>query len=373
MAIADQGFEDDDDAELSAPADVRTVTITLELAGERLDRALSLLVEGISRARLQALLAAGAVSDGVVAVEQPSRRVKAGESFVVTLPPPEPAEPAGEAIALDIRHEDRDLIVIDKPAGLVVHPAAGHQRGTLVNALIAHCGDTLSGIGGVRRPGIVHRLDKDTSGLLVVAKTDAAHQGLSAQFASHGLDGRLVREYRALVWGSLGRTAVTIDADIGRSPAHRTRMAVVKSGGRRAVTHVEVRAEIDASADAPKAKRPRAKGTAIVRRAIEPGHVPTLVSDLRVRLETGRTHQIRVHLAHLGHPVLGDTTYGAGFKTRAAKVGVAVQVALEALGRQALHAAVLGFEHPVTGAAMLFHSAPPADMQRLIDALENGG
>jgi 23S rRNA pseudouridine1911/1915/1917 synthase len=258
----------------------------------------------------------------------------------VDTPPSAAPEPAGEAIPLAIVFEDDHLLVLDKPAGLVVHPAPGHADGTLVNALIAHCGDSLSGIGGVRRPGIVHRLDKDTSGLLVVAKTDAAHQGLSGLFADHGRSGSLSREYCAVVWGWPDRSAGTVDAPIGRRPRQPTRMAVVGSDiGREAITHWRVE------------------------EALGPA---TLV---RCRLETGRTHQIRVHLAHIGHPLLGDATYGSGFKTKAATLGADARSALSDLGRQALHAAHLGFEHPVTGQPLAFESPLPADLARLIGSL----
>ncbi|HEU4518600.1 MAG TPA: RluA family pseudouridine synthase, partial [Microvirga sp.] len=255
-----------------------------------------------------------------------------------------PAEPEAEAIALAVVYEDADLIVIDKPAGLVVHPAAGHESGTLVNALIAHCGESLSGIGGVKRPGIVHRLDKDTSGLLVVAKTDLAHQGLAAQFADHGRTGPLERAYRAVVWGVPARARGTIEAALGRSSHNREKIAVLApERGRFAITRYEVE---------------------------EPLSPPDPAASLvRCELETGRTHQIRVHMAHLGHPLLGDALYGSGFRTKANRLSAAQQAALAALGRQALHAAVLGFEHPRSGQALRFESPLPADMATLVAAL----
>jgi 23S rRNA pseudouridine1911/1915/1917 synthase len=235
--------------------------------------------------------------------------------------------------------------VIDKPAGLVVHPAAGHDSGTLVNALIAHCGESLSGIGGVKRPGIVHRLDKDTSGLLVVAKTDRAHRGLAAQFADHGRTGALERAYIALVWGVPDPTRGVVDGAIARSTANREKMAVVADDrGRHARTHYAVEA------------------------VFGPARAP-VASCLRCRLETGRTHQIRVHMAKIGHPLLGDESYGAGFKTKAVRLSPEAREALRGLGRQALHAAVLGFEHPVSGENLHFESEPPPDLQRLIGAL----
>lgn len=314
-----------------------------EDAGDRLDRFLQQRFPQMSRARFQALIANGCVAvEGAVVLES-RRKIKPGERVSVRLPPVIAAEPAPEPIPLAILYEDAALIVIDKPAGLVVHPAAGHETGTLVNALIAHCGDSLSGIGGVRRPGIVHRLDKDTSGLLVVAKTDEAHKGLSAQFAAHGRDGRLERAYLAVVWGAPERRRGTVDAPIGRHGTAREKMSVVhRAGSREAVTHYEVEKSFGQ---------------------------PAYASLLRCRLETGRTHQIRVHLAHIGHPLLGDDTYGKGFRASIGKLPEPAQAALRALGRQALHAAVLGFEHPVTGRPMHFESGPPGDLAGLIAAL----
>ena len=322
-----------------------TLTIGPDDAGVRLDKLLAERVAELSRARVQALIRAGNVTGPAGAtIKDGAHRVKPGEVFTVRVPEPEPAAPSGEPIALDVVYEDRHLIVIDKPAHLVVHPAAGHASGTLVNALIAHCGASLSGIGGVKRPGIVHRLDKGTSGLLVVAKTDAAHQGLSEQFAAHGADGRMSRAYLALVWGKPLRPRGTISARLGRSAVNRTKIAVVKGeAGRHAVTHYEV-------------LKTFTNGGATV-------------SLLRLELETGRTHQIRVHLAHIGHPVLGDLTYASGFKGKAAKLMPAARAALQALGRQALHAAELGFEHPVTGKKKRFTSELPADMRDLLSAL----
>jgi 23S rRNA pseudouridine1911/1915/1917 synthase len=310
-----------------------------EHAGQRLDRVLALLLADFSRARLQALIKEGAVSDAAGLLLDASRKVREGEAFSVIVPPAVAALPQGQDIALEIEFEDAHLIVINKPAGLVVHPGNGNADGTLVNALIAHCGDTLSGIGGVKRPGIVHRLDKETSGLLVVAKTDAAHAGLSKQFASHG---RLVREYLAVVWGQPILPRGTVEAHLGRSPTNRTRMAVVREiHGRHAVTHYALEASF--------------------------GGVASL---LRLTLETGRTHQIRVHMAHIGHPLLGDAVYGSGFAASRSKLSVAGAEALEQMARQALHATVLGFDHPVTAKKLRFEREPPADLARLIDALD---
>jgi 23S rRNA pseudouridine1911/1915/1917 synthase len=240
--------------------------------------------------------------------------------------------------------EDEALIVIDKPAGLVVHPAAGNWTGTLVNALIAHCGDSLSGVGGTRRPGIVHRLDKDTSGLMVVAKTDAAHRALSQQFADHGRTGPLRRGYLALVWGVPERAHGAINQPLGRHPHIRNRMAV-RPDGRQAITHWDVIEHFHGSDRRP------------------------LASLLACTLETGRTHQIRVHLAAIGHPLMGDETYGAGFKTKANQLSSQAQAALQALGRQALHAYLLAFEHPDQRKLVELRSELPLPLARLRDSL----
>jgi 23S rRNA pseudouridine1911/1915/1917 synthase len=277
-------------------------------------------------------------------MRDPEYRVKPGDAIEVDVPPPEPAKPEAEAIPLDVVYEDDDLIVIDKPAGLVVHPAAGNRRGTLVNALIAHCGDSLSGIGGEKRPGIVHRLDKDTSGLLVVAKNDRAHRALAAQFADHGRAGPLERAYLALVWGVPSPPRGEIDAPIRRDPRSRIKMAV-RAGGRRALTRYEVREVY------------RRGGKAVA-------------SLVECRLATGRTHQIRVHLAHIGHPLLGDPVYGTGYRSKVTLLSPATRIALEALSRQALHAFRLGFAHPVSGKPLRFESKLPADLARVVKALK---
>ncbi len=303
--------------------------------------------EPLSRARLKTLIDEGRVSrltDGTPTIWiDASYRVKDGEQFALDVPAPRPARPAAQAIPLDVVFEDDHLIVLLKPAGLVVHPAPGNHDNTLVNALIAHCGASLSGIGGERRPGIVHRLDKDTSGLMVVAKTDRAHRHLSEQFAAHGRDGRLTRAYTALVWGGLLPHVGTADANIVRSSHNRTKMATAKTAGRTAITHYKVRQHFGD---------------------------PIEVSMVECRLETGRTHQIRVHLTALGHPLLGDKTYGTGQRTRKAKISVEAQAALERLGRQALHAHHLGFQHPATEEPMAFDSELPPDMQALVMALK---
>lgn len=324
--------------------------VTPEGAGVRLDAFIAARLEGVSRTRVQALIRDGRVTDAGGTIGDGGRRVKLGETFEVELPPPEAPEPVGEDIPLKIVFEDKHLIVIDKPAGLVVHPAAGHDHGTLVNALIAHCGDSLSGIGGVRRPGIVHRLDKDTSGLIVVAKTDAAHQGLSEQFAAHGRDGRMQRAYLALIWGKLDRVKGTIDAPLARSQRDRKKIVVVRhSEARHAVTHYEVLKVFRGGGEKP------------------------LASLVRLVLETGRTHQIRVHMAHIGHPVLADQVYASGFKSSLGRLTAEVKGAVEKLGRQALHASELGFAHPVSGKPMHFESPLPPDLALVVDLLSRDG
>ena len=329
------------------PATRHELTVGPEDSGLRLDKYLSTRLPDISRSRLRTLIDAGHVSQDGATLSEPSHRVKSGGVFRVDVPPAEPATPQAEDIQLNVVFEDAHVIVIDKPAGLVVHPAAGHATGTLVNALIAHCGDSLSGIGGVKRPGIVHRLDKDTSGLLVVAKTDAAHKSLSEQFAAHGRDGRLHRAYLAIVWGLPRPKAGRIEAALGRKASNRTKMAVMRRDeeGRPSITHYEVIAGLPKGDEKPAA------------------------SLVRCTLETGRTHQVRVHMAHIGHPLLGDATYGAGFLSSTRKLPPGAQEALAALRRQALHAAELEFEHPKMHKMMKFKSKLPNDMDRLLLAL----
>ncbi|MGI9479084.1 MAG: RluA family pseudouridine synthase [Hyphomicrobiaceae bacterium] len=314
-------------------------------AGKRLDRYLSTMIDELSRQRLKALILDGEVCVDGAPLLDPAHKVRPGSVVEVAVPEAVSPEPLGEDIALDVVFEDPHLIVIDKPAGIVTHPAPGHETGTLVNALIAHCGAELSGIGGVRRPGIVHRLDKDTSGLLVVAKTDQAHKGLSAQFQAHGRDGRLQREYLALVWGRFERPSGMVDKALARSPVNRRKIAVAKPGtGRRAVTHYMVERSTATEAGAE-------------------------VSRVRLRLETGRTHQIRVHMAAIGHPLLGDRAYGAGYKASEALLPIPAQKALSALARQALHASLLGFQHPVEDKPLRFDSPVPPDIRAVQDHL----
>ncbi len=313
--------------------------------GERLDRLLAKHLPDMSRSRLKVLIKAGHAAHNGRTIVEPNLRVKPGEIFQITVPPAEPAIPKGESIPLDVVYEDDWLIVIDKPAGLVVHPAAGNWSGTLVNALIAHCGSSLSGIGGVKRPGIVHRIDKETSGLMVVAKSDAAHHALAKQFADHGRKGALERSYEALVWGVPSPRKGTINAPLGRKPQARQKMGVLASGGKDAVTHYEV---LDTFGPA---KEP-------------------VASRVKCVLETGRTHQIRVHLAHIGHPLIGDPLYGTGFKTKSQMLPEGPRKVLEMLPRQALHACVLGFSHPRDKQTMHFASPLPDDISRVLKSLK---
>lgn len=335
-----------------------TMEIEAEASAERLDAALARRIPSLSRSRLKALIGEGRVTLDGTLVTDASRKINAGARLVVDLPAPIAATPEPEDIPLDIVHEDDDVVVLMKPAGLVVHPGAGNSTGTLVNALLHHCQGTLSGIGGVERPGIVHRLDKDTSGLMVVAKTDRAHQSLAAQFADHGRTGPLERAYQAIVWGVPKVAEGTIVTQIGRDPRNRQAMAAVKSGGREAITHFRVLETFGAP-------RPGAK----IREA-EAGPVASLVE---CTLETGRTHQIRVHMAEIGHPLLGDDLYGSGFRTKVdklARIAPEAAEALTALDRQALHAFLLAFAHPAgRKKVMRFERPLPADMTRLVEAL----
>jgi 23S rRNA pseudouridine1911/1915/1917 synthase len=321
------------------------VTVGGDEGSPRLDRVLAVLRPELSRSRLKALILAGSVTARGAPIRDPAYHVAKGDTITIDVPEAAPPEPRGEDIALDIIYEDEDIIVIDKPKGLVVHPAAGHETGTLVNALIAHCGASLSGIGGVRRPGIVHRLDKDTTGLMVIAKNDRAHQSLTAQFADHGRTGPMQRGYMAFIWGVPNRARGTVDAPIDRHPFAREKMAV-RDSGREAVTHWELRA------------------------AFSGRDGKSVASLLACQLETGRTHQIRVHLSHIGHPLMGDAVYGPHFKTKAGQLGSKGQAALADLGRQALHAYLLALEHPRTGEFLRWETALPKDLLLLQTALE---
>jgi 23S rRNA pseudouridine1911/1915/1917 synthase len=306
-------------------------------AGQRLDRLLALHLPQLSRTRLKRLIESGHVTERGATVRDPSLRVRYDQNFVVILPEIEEAAPRPEPIRLDIRFEDAHLIVIDKPAGMVVHPAPGNPEGTLVNALLDHCGASLSGIGGVRRPGIVHRLDKDTSGLLVVAKTEAAHQALSRDFAAR----RINRAYAAFVWGVPQPATGEIAGNIGRSTVNRKKMAVLGEGrGRPALTRYRVERAYRADA-----------------------------ALVECRLATGRTHQIRVHLAHFGHPVIGDAVYGTRAGRRVTHSGP-VGAQIGQFPRQALHARRLGFDHPIDRRRLEFDSPLPADLRQLEESLE---
>src|ERR1700681_4310058 len=320
------------------------VTVAGDEGSARLDRVLAVRVAELSRSRLKALILAGSVTLKGAPVRDPAYHVAPGDTIAIDVPEAADPEPAGEDIALDIVYEDDDIIVIDKPKGLVVHPAAGHETGTLVNALIAHCGTSLSGIGGVKRPGIVHRLDKNTSGLMVAAKNDRAHKSLTEQFADHGRTGAMRRGYMAFVWGVPNRQRGTVDAPIDRHPHAREKMAV-REGGREAVTHWEVQETFNGRDGKP------------------------VAALLACQLETGRTHQIRVHLAHIGHPLLGDAVYGPHFKTKASHLAPRSRAALTALGRQALHAYLLALEHPKTGEIREWISDLPDDLTLLRDCL----
>lgn len=313
---------------------VHTLTVAPSQAGSRLDRWLAECLPDLSRSRLQALIEEGALrTDGGV-VETASRKVKADETYLLNVPPPISATPEAQDLDLVIVYEDDDLIVIDKPAGLVVHPAPGSPDSTLVNALLHHCAGSLSGIGGVRRPGIVHRIDKDTSGLLVAAKNDRAHHGLAGQFAEHSIE----RVYAALCWGVPLPRHGEVEGPIGRNPADRKKMAIVP-GGKPALTYFKVISVF--------------------------GEFASLIE---CRLATGRTHQIRVHMTSIGHPLVGDQLYGRG--NRRGSMPVEAKTVLNSFPRQALHAKILGFIHPISGENLLFESPLPNDFKELVSSLE---
>ena len=318
------------------PPESFAYTATPEDHGQRLDRVVAAAIGSLSRSRVKALIDQGHLSRGEKPVRDPSEPAKAGLTYTLTLPPPEPATPQAQDIPLTILFEDADLIVLNKPAGLVVHPAPGNADGTLVNALLAHAGEEFSGIGGEMRPGIVHRLDKDTSGIMVVAKSDRAHRTLSENFATRDLD----RTYLALVWGLPTPAAGDIEGAIGRHQTDRKRMAVVTRGGKAALTHYTTLSAW-------------AEGCAL----------------LRCKLATGRTHQIRVHLATKGNPLVGDPVYLRRVPTGAKTLPLEARNTLLAFPRQALHAETLGFRHPVTGQPLSFSAPPPPDMAALLEAL----
>ena len=323
---------------------MRRAVVASDQAGWRLDRFLAAALGDISRSRLQQLLQSGAVTHTRKTIRDGNFRVKPGEAYTVHVPPPAPAAPQGQNIPLHVVYEDRDLIVVEKPAGLVVHPAAGNPDGTLVNALIAHCGASLSGVGGVARPGIVHRLDKDTSGLLVAAKNERAMASLAKQFANHTIE----RAYQAIVWGAPRAGEGVVEGQIGRNPFDRKRMAVLRGGGKQARTRYRL---VEKFGDPEK----------------------PFASLVECRLETGRTHQIRVHLTHIGHPLIGDPSYGKSRQAPRPKT-TTQEVAFAAASnfpRQALHAYILGFQHPTLHKTMRFESRWPADLADLVSALRS--
>ena len=335
-------MSDTENSQTVITGDRRTALAGDDHAGWRLDRFLAAALPDFSRSRLKQLLDEGAVSQGARTIKDANHRVKPGESYLVTIPPTAPAVPQGQDIPLEVVYEDKDLIVINKPAGLVVHPAAGNPDGTLVNALIAHCGPGVLRIGGEERPGIVHRLDKDTSGLLVAAKTERAMASLAKQFANHTIE----RAYNAVVWGSPRDTTGLIESQIGRSPFDRKRMTVLRAGGKRAATRYKVIEKFG------------------------PGDRP-FASLIECRLETGRTHQIRVHLTHLGHPLIGDPQYGRNRTAPRAKSPEETRAFTAAADfpRQALHAFVLGFQHPSLHKTLRFEAPWPADFAELVEGL----
>jgi 23S rRNA pseudouridine1911/1915/1917 synthase len=355
-APSDDAFDPDEDAAVDTPivwrieADPDTLSVA---PPDRVDRWLATAVLSglgagadptvdlppLSRSRLKSLILDGQITVDGATISDPSTPVKPGSVFELSVPPPEAAEPIAQDIPLSVVFEDAHLIVIDKPAGMTVHPAPGSPDRTLVNALLFHCGQTLSGIGGVKRPGIVHRIDKDTSGLLVVAKSDAAHHGLADLFAEHNIE----RTYRALAWGVLLPSVGHIETEIGRHPSDRKRMAVRPEGrGKHAITHYKVLESF--------------------------GETACLVE---CQLETGRTHQIRVHLAHLGHPLVGDQIYARGRTGKVASLEDNTRAALAEFPRQALHAASLGFVHPITEEELFFESPSPADFENMIKMLRS--
>ena len=314
-----------------------TTVAAPEARGQRLDRFLADAIGTLSRSRVKSLIEQGLAHRDGQPLREPAEAVRAGATYQLELPPPQPATPQPQAIPFTILYEDADLIVLDKPAGLVVHPAPGNEDGTLVNALLAHCGGQFTGIGDERRPGIVHRLDKDTSGIMVVAKTQQANTALTAAFAARDLD----RAYLALVWGLPNPTEGDIEGAIGRDRRNRKRMAVVPRGGKPALTHYRTQRSWQ-----------------------------TAVALLECRLATGRTHQIRVHLATKGHPVVGDPLYLRRIPTAARPLPDPLRCLLLDFPRQALHAARLGFAHPRTGQSLSFTTEPPPDLRRLIAALD---
>ncbi|MBL4739725.1 MAG: RluA family pseudouridine synthase [Sneathiella sp.] len=320
---------------MPSPEGTHQVEVSEKDVGKRLDSFLTENLDGFSRNRIKPLVKDGhALLDGNICTD-PSRKIRIGETYQITIPEAVDPDPTPEDIPLDVVFEDEHLIVINKPASMVVHPAAGNWSGTLVNALLFHCGDSLSGIGGVKRPGIVHRIDKETSGLMVVAKTDAAHQGLATLFERHDIE----RTYRAIVWGRVYPTTGEVSKNIGRDPNNRKRMAVVESGGKTALTRYKLEENFE-----------------------------DIASLVRCNLETGRTHQIRVHMAHIGLPLVGDPVYTKPKLSRTKTLSEARQNVIRKFSRQALHAQTLGFVHPITNKPLKFEAEFPSDMKKLFIA-----
>lgn len=323
-----------------------------EHIGTRLDAFIaSFMPSYVSRSRVTEIIKQGGVTVNGKEAKKPNHRLKLNDAIIMEVPEPEEAEPEPENIPLDIYYEDDHLLIINKPAGMVVHPAPGHWSGTMVNALLHHCGDTLSGIGGVRRPGIVHRLDKDTSGLLVVAKNERTHSGLTRQFMDHGRTGPLERNYLALVWGRFEKLTGSVNAPLARSPNNRKKRAVVKDDhteAKEAITHFTVKSEYGKDEDG----------------------FP-ICSLVECRLETGRTHQVRVHMSHIGHPLVGDQDYGKHFQTKENTLPEATKEIVAGFKRQALHAALLGFEHPITKEHIKFEAPIPEDFDVLLKSFPN--
>lgn len=338
--MTDEGSQDEGEALEEEALDAAPVPLIVpaEAAGARIDRWIAETDPTLSRSRVKALLGEGAIRLNGVAAPSPSVKLKQGDAIEIDMPAPVPASPVPQALPLRVLFEDEHLIVLDKEAGMAVHPAPGTPDGTLVNALLAHCGEGLLGIGGVSRPGIVHRLDKGTSGVMVVAKTDAAYGGLQPQFADHTIE----RRYLAVCWRAPRMTSGAIDKPIGRSPYNRKKMAILAHGGRRAITHFRVAERFGA---------------------------PAFASLLECRLETGRTHQIRVHLTSLGHPILGDPTYGRGHTSLVRTLQGDLALAISRLERPMLHAAKLGFRHPVGGQDLTFDAHAPGDFTSLLALL----